>query len=175
MNRWKRSSACLRVPVAAAGSGIADKTGEKCFSSSLLVRKWGHTLLELWEFMVSGNLLEYFLLLTASPVDDGNSLFCFSVAAIVVVKYPIKEMAVPSYQPTLPLWPASTCVWGQGQGRVTRITVPSRENAPAEWKLEADVSGARFLLQRDIGPKLWLPLFVMFCVVWSQRMYNRDG
>lgn len=29
MNRWKRSSACLCVPVAAAGSGIADKTGEK--------------------------------------------------------------------------------------------------------------------------------------------------
>lgn len=114
MNRWKRSSACLCVPVAAAGSGIADKTGEKHFSSSLLVRNWGNSLLELWEFMVSGNLLEYFLLLTASPVDDENSLFCFSDAAIVV-KCPIKEMAVPSYPATLPLWPASTCVWGQGQ------------------------------------------------------------
>lgn len=97
MNRWKRSSACLCVPVAAAGSGAADKTGEQCFSSSLLVLNWGDTLLELWEFMVSGSLLEYLLLLTASPVDDENSLFCFSVAAIVVVKCPIKEMAVPSY------------------------------------------------------------------------------
>lgn len=97
--------------MAAAGSGIADKTGEKRFSSSPWGRDWGETLLELWEFMVSGNLLEYFLLFTASPVDDENSLFCVSVAAMIVVKCPIKEMAAPSYQATLPLLSASTRAW----------------------------------------------------------------
>lgn len=152
MNRWERSSACLCVPVAAAGSGIADKTGEKRFSSSLLVRDWGETLLDLWEFMVSGNLLEYFLLFTASPVDDENSLFCFSVAAIVVVQCPIKEMAVPSFQATLPLLSVSTVSRGRvkAESQGSQCLPGKRHRQSGKWK---DVSGARFLLQRIFGPK----------------------
>lgn len=73
---------CLLVPVAATGSGTGDKTGEKYFSFSLSIRNWCKALLELFEFVVSGNLLEYFILLTASPVDNESSLFCFSVLAI---------------------------------------------------------------------------------------------
>lgn len=97
MNRWKRGkSSCLLVPVAAAASGTEDTTGEKCFSSSLLIQKWGKALLELWGFMVSENLLQFFFL--ASLGDLKSSLLCFSVAVIVVVNCPNKEIAIRSYQ-----------------------------------------------------------------------------
>lgn len=81
-----------------------------------LLLNWRKALLELFEFVASGNLLQYFLLLTASPVDKESSLLSFSVSAIVV-KCPIKEMAAPSYQATLPLLSLNRvetrgrCVW----------------------------------------------------------------
>lgn len=152
MNRWKRSSACLCVPVAAAGSGIADKTGEKRFSSSLLVQDWGETLLDLWDLWFPETCKSTFSCLLLPLWTMRTLYFVLVLLLLLLSNVQSKKWLYLHFK--LPfLFCQSQPVSGgraKAESQGSQCLPGKGHRQSGKWK---DVSGARFLLQRISRPK----------------------